>query len=98
MYTAVQGALPIMYRQVEDATSGDGVCTRTLQAWLVEHVVIKSLVSVSSSLPLVFTDMSGGLPSQARGPVAPVRMDSCVQDPQHQLLALFNEQNLRLSN
>merc|ERR1719483_1255271 len=41
--------------------------------------------------------MSGGLPMAvlAKGSLSPFRMDSCVADPQQELLVVFKEQNLR---
>jgi len=41
--------------------------------------------------------MSGGMPMSvlAKGPLSPFRMDSCISDPQQELLVVFREQNLR---
>ena len=41
--------------------------------------------------------MSGGLPMAglAKGPLSPFRMESCISDPQQELLVAFEEQNLR---
>ena len=44
--------------------------------------------------------MSGQIPKsgQARGPrssLFPTRMDSCISDPQQELLQTFKEQNIR---
>lgn len=42
--------------------------------------------------------MSGGMPLSGltRSPLSPIRLDSCITDPQTELLVAFREENLRV--
>ena len=73
--------------------------TAGLAAGACSHGAPQNEITQHSHLSLL-ADMSGGLPRSgpARGPVSPVRMDSCVQDPHQELLDLFRENNLRFVN